>query len=295
MELSLTPLDGGGVQFPLLPEKVSVRTGAKTLSFSLVNGDDLKLPRGCVAGSFLFDFMLPGEHLSGASWVQNWQPPQSILQALEAFRDEGARLRLMLTETPINQDVFIETLNSVYQGAHGDIRCSITLVRYPDLTISTLPAQGGGGTEGAGSGRYGLITLNKKSGKLKIRAKPNASAKVLDKLPNGSTLEILGESGNWYQVRTPEGVEGYANKKYVLETGASGHLDLGSGYTVPSHSPVYTVKAGDTLYTIAKAQLGSGSRYTEIYKLNKKAIDKANRNQKVNRYNVEPGMALQLP
>ena len=105
----------------------------------------------------------------------------------------------------------------------------------------------------------------------------------------------MGESGNWYQVRTPEGVEGYANKKYVLETGASGHLDLGSGYTVPSHSPVYTVKAGDTLYTIAKAQLGSGSRYTEIYKLNKKAIDKANRNQKVNRYNVEPGMALQLP
>ena len=49
------------------------------------------------------------------------------------------------------------------------------------------------------------------------------------------------------------------------------------------------------LYTIAKAQLGSGSRYTEIYKLNKKASDKANRNQKVNRYNVEPGIALQLP
>ena len=201
----------------------------------------------------------------------------------------------MYKRQPINQDVFIETLNSVYQGAHGDIRCSITLVRYPDLTISTLPAQGGGGTAGAGSGRYGLITMNKKSGKLKIRAKPNASAKVLDKLPNGSTLEILGESGNWYQVRTPEGVEGYANKKYVLETGASGGLDLGGAYTVPSHSPVYTVKAGDTLYTIAKAQLGSGSRYTEIYKLNKKAIDKANKSQKVNRYNVEPGMALQLP
>lgn len=35
----------------------------------------------------------------------------------------------------------------------------------------------------------------------------------------------------------------------------------------------YTVKKGDSLMTIAKKQLGNGSRWKEIYKLNKSTIE----------------------
>lgn len=49
----------------------------------------------------------------------------------------------------------------------------------------------------------------------------------------------------------------------------------------------YTVKQGDTLWTIAKKYLGDGNRYTEIYNLNKNKISNPN--------SIYPGQVLTLP
>lgn len=49
----------------------------------------------------------------------------------------------------------------------------------------------------------------------------------------------------------------------------------------------YTVKSGDCLWNIAKSLLGSGSRYTEIYNLNKEKIKNPNL--------IYPGQVLRIP
>lgn len=49
----------------------------------------------------------------------------------------------------------------------------------------------------------------------------------------------------------------------------------------------YTVKSGDCLWNIAKTLLGSGSRYTEIYNLNKDKIKNPNL--------IYPGQVLRIP
>lgn len=49
----------------------------------------------------------------------------------------------------------------------------------------------------------------------------------------------------------------------------------------------YTVKTGDCLWNIAKSLLGSGSRYTEIYELNRDKITNPNL--------IYPGQVLTLP
>jgi len=49
----------------------------------------------------------------------------------------------------------------------------------------------------------------------------------------------------------------------------------------------YKVKSGDTLWNIAKKYLGKGSRYTEIYNLNKNKIQSPNL--------IYPGQVLTLP
>lgn len=57
----------------------------------------------------------------------------------------------------------------------------------------------------------------------------------------------------------------------------------------------YMVKQGDTLYTIALAQLGDGMRYDEIYQMNRAAIDALNKGREVIKYTVYPGLILKLP
>lgn len=49
----------------------------------------------------------------------------------------------------------------------------------------------------------------------------------------------------------------------------------------------YTVKSGDCLWNIAKSLLGSGSRYTEIYNLNRDKIKNPNL--------IYPGQVLRIP
>jgi LysM repeat protein len=51
---------------------------------------------------------------------------------------------------------------------------------------------------------------------------------------------------------------------------------------------LYTVKPGDTLLNIAREELGRASRWSEIYQLNREAIDAASGR-------IEPGTQLKLP
>lgn len=61
-----------------------------------------------------------------------------------------------------------------------------------------------------------------------------------------------------------------------------------TGTNVPVGGGTYTVKSGDCLWKIAAAQLGSGSRWNEIYNLNKSVIG-GNPNL------IYPGQVLTLP
>lgn len=50
----------------------------------------------------------------------------------------------------------------------------------------------------------------------------------------------------------------------------------------------YTVKSGDSFYSIAKAQLGNSARWKQLYALNKKTVDN-------DPTNLRPGQVLKLP
>ncbi|MCU7380522.1 LysM peptidoglycan-binding domain-containing protein [Clostridiales Family XIII bacterium ASD5510] len=64
-------------------------------------------------------------------------------------------------------------------------------------------------------------------------------------------------------------------------------------------SGTYTVKKGDCLWNIASKKLGKGSRWKEIYNLNKSTIEKAakkhGRKSSSNGHWIYPGTKLKLP
>ncbi|HBF9916339.1 TPA: LysM peptidoglycan-binding domain-containing protein [Clostridioides difficile] len=61
-----------------------------------------------------------------------------------------------------------------------------------------------------------------------------------------------------------------------------------------ANGKTYTVKAGDSLWSICQKQLGNGSLYKKVYELNKTMMDKANKGKKVPKYTIYKGQVLKL-
>jgi nucleoid-associated protein YgaU len=85
---------------------------------------------------------------------------------------------------------------------------------------------------------------------------------------------------------TPE-IKIYTTDELKIKTPVSRSASKKTNESTQSKTKTYTVKSGDSLWRIAQNLLGNGSRYTEIYNLNKDKIK--------NPRTIYPGQVLTIP
>lgn len=61
-----------------------------------------------------------------------------------------------------------------------------------------------------------------------------------------------------------------------------------------NHKTSYIVKAGESLWSIAKKTMGDGNKYVDLYNANKSLIDGKNKNI-AKKYTIYPGQRLEIP
>lgn len=333
MDFYLTNLTSGvRLRIPILPDRLSVKTGAMTVALNIIKTGEVKIPRGSMLTGYSWNSTFPGEAMRNMSFVYDWQAPEKIIPLLKDWMDKGDTLRFMVTDLSINTDVFIETFTYEYYGGMGDVSYTLALTTRRELLITTVPAQttvpnsGSSGSSGSSNSStvYGTVKLSNTGSYLNVRQKASTGSKSIGRLNHGARIQILEKSGNWYIIPWSGGTDGkaYVYASYVVldtqasssgssssdssgggSSGSSGGSSgskggstssSGSSKTTASNS-TYKVKEGDSLYSIAKAMLGDGSRWMEIYELNKTAIDKANAGKTVSKYTVYSGASLKLP
>ena len=99
----------------------------------------------------------------------------------------------------------------VYNGSIGYISTDyVTLSDYSESGGSTTP-----GTGGDNALYRAQVTLSTASSTLKLRESGSSSADVLTYMPHGTIVEVLSDSGSWYQVRTLGGTVGYCSAQYL--------------------------------------------------------------------------------
>jgi nucleoid-associated protein YgaU len=173
---------------PVNPEKVSVKTGKQFQEYNIMEVGKVNFPYGDELDEISFDSFFPGPGRVNSAYVTNYIDAKTLDKQMKTWKESGQKLRLQITETELNLDVWIKIYDKTFENV-GDIGYSLAFIQARDLILTTT-------------------TNETKNNDLKPRVE---------------------------------------NKQ--------------SGY--------YTVVPGDTLWGIAKRKLGDGSRYMEIYDLNK--------------------------
>lgn len=78
------------------------------------------------------------------------------------------------------------------------------------------------GAEDTGSGQTGTVTTN--GGRLNVRTGAGLDNTAFTQLPNGTTVEVIGEDGDWLKIILPERI-GYVHSGYMTVSNAETKTD----------------------------------------------------------------------
>ncbi len=106
-------------------------------------------------------------------------------------------------------------------------------------------------TAGVSPGQWATLTLSSTSGRMHVRQGPSTSTPSLDILSHGARVEVLGETGEWSNIRA-NGVVGYVKTQYLV-------FDAAAATPTPVATSTPAPTAGVSPGQWATLNLGSSS------------------------------------
>ena len=141
MDIYFTEIETGArLALSMLPEKAKRKGDAQFQDYDIINVGEVKIPKGTKLLTFSWDGTLPGKSKRNASYVksQYWHSPEEIQSIWEKWRVNGTKIRLMVTETPINHDVYLDCYTAEATGGNGDYEYSIGFIEAKPIEIYTV-------------------------------------------------------------------------------------------------------------------------------------------------------------
>lgn len=138
MDIYLTQIDNGTtISFPMLPEQIQLQAETRFASYDIMHLGEIRLPVGEKLKSYSWQGVLPGEARKKEPYLQyRWRSPKKIQETLSLWRETGAKLRLLITGTPINEDVYLASYQMTYAGGYGDYTYRVTFISGRELGVS---------------------------------------------------------------------------------------------------------------------------------------------------------------
>ncbi len=171
-----------------------------------------------------------------------------------ATEAQAAVLTAVVTSTPIpitgggTDDAIYLTATHIVQAATATQRAALTasaLEVFPTPTpISYI----------------GVVTISGDT-QANVRAEPSFSADVLERLSTGTLLEVIGQNGDWLNIRMEDGREGWIAASLVQPSNAANAVqpDISPTPIIATVLPATVVPPTSTIYGIIMPPVGDGT------------------------------------
>ncbi len=139
MDIYLTNLKTNSrLRFPMLPEKISVKLANQFANYNVLSLGELRTPGGTALDAISWSGMFPGAKRAGAPYIREWLDPKAAYQWVERLKAQDGKpikARLLITETPVNCDVYLSSFTAYPTGGYGDIDYAISLIQAKEIKV----------------------------------------------------------------------------------------------------------------------------------------------------------------
>jgi nucleoid-associated protein YgaU len=140
MDIYLTELaTGDRLRFPMLPTEVPMKHAVQFANYTILSIGEVRIPSGNSLDGYTWSAILPGKAREKAPFVRTWIDPKAAIKWIKDKQpDKGKpkKLRLMVTEKPINTDVYLSNFTPQVTGGYGDYNYTITLIQAKNIKIT---------------------------------------------------------------------------------------------------------------------------------------------------------------
>ena len=139
-EFYLSDSDGERLELCMPPENVHVKTNTAFRTFNIVESGEIQIPKGEKLNQISWKGTLPGAPMLMYRYLKTdaWERPSEIINLIRRWRERGTKLKLLVTQTPINLDVYIKSFDFTHKGGLGNVDYSINFVAAKALQVRTV-------------------------------------------------------------------------------------------------------------------------------------------------------------
>lgn len=124
--------------FPMPPESIESSFGTKFISYDIMSVGDVQIPRGESLQTISWSGTFPGSSRRKQPYILEYHSPKELQSQILEWKKGGKKLRLLVTETPINIDVYIDSFHITCQTM-GDYQYDISFCEAREIVIATEP------------------------------------------------------------------------------------------------------------------------------------------------------------
>lgn len=190
----LTNLSNGeSLQLCMTPEEVKAQTETNFRTWNIIEKGEVKLPKGERLTQLSWSGLFPGANVLVHNFVSQsaWQSPQELVRTISRWREAGDKIKVLVTQTPINLDCYIKSFDYEMSGGQGNIKYEIDLIAAKEMKVMTV--------EEADAARQ--QREQEQAQQLQERAKMNRTGETVQNIDNAWNLaQALTGNGDWERV-----------------------------------------------------------------------------------------------
>lgn len=143
MDIYITEIDSGRkVTIPALPmDGITAGAEGRFATYEIMNKGPVKVPDGRNLESVSWTAMFPGAARKNEPWIRTWTDPQELDAIFTEWREKEPKLKLVVTDTNINIDCYVQSYIPIQTGGFGDINYSIVLEQRDELIVKAVTAK----------------------------------------------------------------------------------------------------------------------------------------------------------